>query len=131
MLKSWNTIDLIYIRHGKPSTQFLEGSLKEVELLKFSTIILVSMTQNQWQMFSTNRDYFNEIGPQLASNIPSSTMTHTKYLTSRSNKSFFFNPVTPHEVMDIIALLKNFRSKGYDEISTDTLKLCPYEVHTT
>ena len=115
--KTWQTINTVLGRKSKRNSI--------VEILHNNNCINDSKS-----MADIFNNYFNKIGPQLASNIPPSTITHKEYLTPRSGRSFFFNPVTPLEVMDIIALLKNSHSKGYDEISTDTLKLCPYEVHT-
>lgn len=44
------------------------------------------------------------------------------------NKTFFFKPVSPEEVTDVISNLKNKSSTGIDNISIKTLKLCSIEI---
>jgi hypothetical protein len=73
-------------------------------------------------------NYFSNIGPKLAQSIAPVSNKPKDYLKSRTLQSIFFNPVTPPEIVDCIALMNNSHSRGYDEISTMILKQCSLEV---
>src|SRR6218665_1961291 len=72
--------------------------------------------------------YFSNLGPALARAINRGSNTPTDYLKNRTIQSIFLNPVTPSEIIDIIALMNNSYSKGYDDISMVVIKQCSVEV---
>lgn len=67
--------------------------------------------------------FFTNIGPNLDKNIPQSQTHFTSYLRSNTNEPLkSFNPTTADEVKNIITLLKNKASSGYDDIPTHLIK---------
>src|SRR6218665_369035 len=72
--------------------------------------------------------YFSNLGPALARAINRGSNKPTDYLKNRTIQSIFLNPVTPSEIIDIIALMNNSYSKGYDDISMMVIKQCSVEV---
>src|SRR6218665_2643307 len=72
--------------------------------------------------------YFSNLGPSLARAINRGNMRPKDYLQNRITQSLFLNSVTPTEIIDNIALLKNSESKGYDNFATTVIKQCSLEV---
>ena len=67
-------------------------------------------------------DFYVNLGPQLAQNIPT-TQTPTESTTYNNYPhSFFFTPVTPIEILKIVQNLKPKTSSGFDNISPKLLK---------
>ena len=67
--------------------------------------------------------FFTNIGPTLANNIPSTTLSATNYIgEGRLKDSIFLNPTSEEEIRNIIKLLKN-GSSGWDEISAKIIKI--------
>ena len=56
-------------------------------------------------------DYFINIGPILAINIPKTTKSPADYLNATNNNSMFITPTDIKEILSIVALLNpNARS---------------------
>jgi len=69
-----------------------------------------------------NNHYIN-VGPSLASQIPSFPGNALNYLNANSiPNSFYFEPCTPPEITSIINSLKPKTSCGYDDISSKLIK---------
>ena len=66
-------------------------------------------------------DYFCNIGPNLAKNIPSTTNSFKAFLKDANTESIFLEPVGKKEVLDIIMSLKN-GSPGIDNIPASAIK---------
>ena len=66
--------------------------------------------------------YFSNLGPSLARSITPSLQRPAVYLQISVADSIFLSPVTPSEIVDHIALMKNSTSKGYDDIALGVLK---------
>ena len=66
-------------------------------------------------------NFFVSIGPQLATNISSST-NHMVYMNTVAN-SIFIPDITTIEVMNVILLLKN-SCAGWDDIPAYVMKRC-------
>ena len=66
-------------------------------------------------------NFFVSIGPQLASNIYSST-NHMSYMNTVVN-SIFIPDITTIEVINVILLLKN-SCAGWDDIPAYVMKRC-------
>lgn len=65
--------------------------------------------------------YFNNIPNILTKNKPQ----HLQITLKENNPiSFYFQPATEHEIIDIIKHLKNSNSYGDDNISTNIVKIC-------
>ncbi len=67
-------------------------------------------------------DYFTNIGPKLAKNIPPSNRTKNPPQGKHVEASIFLSPTDPNEVYYIISSLKSKASTGYDGISTKLIK---------
>ena len=74
------------------------------------------------EMAEVFNNYFVNIGPNLAHNIPDSNKDFHSYLTNRNPQSLFFTPVTEDEVKQVVNNLKTKRSSGYDDITNFLLK---------
>src|SRR6218665_364694 len=68
--------------------------------------------------------YFSNlhVGPSLARSITPSLQRPADYLQTSVADSIFLSPVTPSEIVNHIALMKNSTSKGYDDVALGVLK---------
>ena len=73
-------------------------------------IIIITGSQNI-------TDYFVNIGPNFAKNIPDSDIEFHNFLKDRNPKSLFLTPVIEEEVKDIVNNLNTKKSSGYDGIT--------------
>ena len=77
--------------------------------------------------FCTKRllNFFVNVGPSLTQNMHNSQFynieINMQYL-KRNNRSAFFNPITPKEIIDIVCNLKNHSSPGFDDIHISVVK---------
>jgi hypothetical protein len=72
-------------------------------------------------------EYFANIGPTLANKIPKATVTHESFLEGSFKKSFSLFLTSPEEIIDVVNNLTTKKSAGYDDISTEIIKLAiPY-----
>ena len=60
--------------------------------------------------------YFANVGPNLAKNIPNSSSTYQASLNHLCDNSIFLQPVTENEILTIIKALNN-GSPGFDDIN--------------
>ncbi len=67
-------------------------------------------------------DYFTNIGPNLANNIPASSQISSSYLTGNFVNSLFFQPVVQSEITEIISSLRSGTAGGYDNIPMQIVK---------
>jgi len=67
-------------------------------------------------------NYFVNIGPSLASQIPLVTTQFTSFLTQTYHDSFMMMPVTPGEIIIESKMLKNKSSAGFDNVVTHIMK---------
>jgi len=74
--------------------------------------------------------YFSNIGPKLASEIKHDEKlgNFKQFLNKPINKSLFLRPTTPHEILEIVRLLKSSKSTGYDGVSVNLLKRIIYYI---
>ena len=76
-------------------------------------------------------DYFVNVGPSLADNIPATDTQFSQYLSASTNvkNSLFLNPVTEVEMLQLVAKVKPKKSKVHDELDMCLIKkLIPYIV---
>ena len=66
--------------------------------------------------------FFVNVGPKLASSIPSTINFFSEYLSNPIKQNFIFANVTPETIFETLSLLKNKISCGKDHISTKLLK---------
>ena len=81
-------------------------------------------------MAAVFNEYFVNIGPNLASNIPDSGTNFRNFLKDQNPQSLFFAPVVEEEVKDIINNLNAKKSSGYDGITNFLLKNIVNEIVT-
>ena len=62
-------------------------------------------------------DYFSNIGPKLANQIPQCDINFQDYLRNPNSHSILFAPVTEQELISIVFNLPNKNSSGYDTIN--------------
>ena len=74
----------------------------------------------QWHLVLIN--FYINIGPNPAAQIPSSLKSPTSYMEAPDLSSVFLNPVTSEEISSIIRSLKN-SSAGWDSISANEVKV--------
>ncbi|MFZ2539770.1 MAG: reverse transcriptase family protein, partial [Oscillospiraceae bacterium] len=67
-------------------------------------------------------EYFVTIGPKLDSKIESSTVNFKNFLPNGVKDSFYINPTTPDEIVNIISHCKNKLSSGWDNIPMTIVK---------
>ena len=74
------------------------------------------------QIANKFNNFFTNIGPSLAKNIPCSQTDYRKFLTGSHVHSFFLRPTSVAEVSSIVSSMKNSFSEGVDNISILPLK---------
>lgn len=67
-------------------------------------------------------DFFVNIGPNLAENIPNSNAKFHSFLKDNNPHSLFFEPITEVEIKEIIDNLNTKKGSGYDGITNFLLK---------
>ena len=80
---------------------------------------------NPNEIANTFCEYFTEIGPKFANDIPPPRNNSNYYLRikkHRNPKSLFLTPTDPTEVLSILKELKSKNSAGHDTISTKFIK---------
>ena len=65
---------------------------------------------------------FTNIGPSLASKVPSAQFSHKDFLVGHFADCFFVNPTCPGEVASIIHSLKNSKCDCVDGLSMSPIK---------
>ena len=74
-------------------------------------------------------EYFINVGPGLAKNIPNiSNKTFNTYLIGKNKNSFFLKPTTICEIEDTINELNCKKSAGFDGIKAKMIKLIAKEI---
>ena len=66
-------------------------------------------------------NFFIDIGPKLADNIPQSNISFEENLTNPNLNSIYINPCDQDEVFNLFTLLKN-SAPGWDELSKPVIK---------
>lgn len=66
--------------------------------------------------------FFVNIGPTLAKNIPKCNSNYKSFLGDRVEETVFLNPVTDDELLTIVHKYKSKASKGYDGIDMNLVK---------
>ena len=79
------------------------------------------------QMATKFNEYFTNIGPNLANNIPASAKRPSDFLKGNFPNSMFLMPTNEFEVSDVISNLKNSKGKGFDNIPISLIKGCNAE----
>ena len=67
-------------------------------------------------------NFFTHVGPNLAEKIPKSDISFNDYLKTNYPSSFFVNPVTSFEIVNLVLQLKSKSSCGYDDLNPKILK---------
>ena len=67
-------------------------------------------------------EYFTNIGPDLAKNIPASANSHQSYLKGNFVESLFFDSASQQEIIDLVNDLRSGTVAGYDTISVSIVK---------
>ena len=75
-------------------------------------------------------EYFVNIGPNLANNIPNSNTNFRNFLKDQNPQSMFFAPAVEEEIKDIVNNLNAKKSCGYDDITNFLLKNIVNEIIT-
>ena len=76
-------------------------------------------------------NYFDNVGPSLADNIPATDIHFSQYLSDSTNvkNSLFLTLVTEVDILQLVAKVKPKKSKGHDELDMCLIKkLIPYIV---
>ena len=82
------------------------------------------ITSNSSEIATSFNDYFCSIGSNIASKLPLNDVDSVKdCLQNRVIPSIFLEKVTETEIMNYISKLKTNKAGGYDEVSSDFVKL--------
>jgi len=122
MKATWNVINNAIVRNNNKHS--LKHSLPPQ--FKTNTSETITGSQNICTHFNT---FFTNIGPQLASKIPDTTIDPCSFLSTSALDSFYLQPVTVKELIDTSnILLKKGKSAGYDDIDPGVLKTILHEI---
>ena len=79
---------------------------------------------DQQEIANHFNSFFASIGTKISQQIKThDQIDHRQYLINRPVTTFHFHEITKQDVMCIISKLPNKKSTGYDEISTETIKI--------
>lgn len=67
-------------------------------------------------------NFFANIGPSLASKVPSTQFSYKDFLVGHFAECFFLNPTSPDEVASIVRCLKNSKCEGVDGLAVSPIK---------
>ena len=73
-------------------------------------------------------DYFTNVGPSYAENIPNPKKHYTQYMGNTNPNSLFMNPTDTQEILNIIKNMKPKTSSGHDNINAKMLKEVQNEI---
>ena len=109
---------------SKETWAVLNEMLSRTKKSKTVDEILVNGTKitNYEDIANHFNNFYVNVGPELANNIPVSNKSHLDYMTGSYQSSFYLKPVTNSEIISIIKDLKDSAS-GSDSISTKMLKI--------
>ena len=118
--KSYNTEQLNKLKHDLSKTwKFLNTIIgRKTKANTFPDHIIhdnKTITDPQ-DITNTLNNYFTTLGNRLANDIPAPKRPFTDHLTNSPPNSFFFNPITSAEMMDLRYLLKPGKSAGIDDV---------------
>ena len=57
-------------------------------------------------------NFFTNIGPSLANNLPPQCESHRKFMTDTYINSFLLSPTSPSEISSTVSSLRNSKSEG-------------------
>ena len=79
---------------------------------------------DQQEIANHFNSFFASIGTKISQQIKNhDQIDHRQYLINRPVTTFYFHEITTQDVMCIISKLPNKKNTGYDEISTETIKI--------
>ena len=109
MKKTWGVIKNMINKNkqNKPFNQFLVNGI---------------LTENPKIIANKFNDFFTNIGPTLASQIPQTNTSFRNFFKEENMQSIFLKPVDTNEVIKIISSLKD-GAPGADNVSASSLKL--------
>ena len=64
------------------------------------------------QIAMTFNNFFTNIGPSLANNLPPQCESHRKFMTDTYINSFLLSPTSPSEISSTVSSLRNSKSEG-------------------
>ena len=115
MSKTWKVLNSMLYRNAKHD--------------KIDEMDINGVTENDPKNIANKfNEFFTNIGPNLAKQIPKSNLSAGHFLKGDFQNSFFTSPVTNEEISSIILALKNTNSKGYDDIPVNLVKYCGNEL---
>ena len=87
---------------------------------------------DQQEITNHFNSFFASIGTKISQQIKNhDQIDHRQYLINRPVTTFHFHEITTQDVMCIISKLPNKKSTGYDEISTETIKILSFVISPT
>ena len=86
------------------------------------------ITTNKETIANHFNDYFSNIGPTLAKNVPTVEKPFYSFLENKNQCSLFLMPTNSLEIMKIVKGFKDNRSTGNDDVSNHLLKYIIHEI---
>jgi hypothetical protein len=108
--KTWSTINQVL------------GRERNKESLPSFFISNQNILSDTFEIAEGFNNFFSNIGPELAANIPPSNKHFSDYLSPAIEENFIFANVTKEIVLENIRKLKTKNSAGPDDVSTKLLK---------
>ena len=108
--KTWNTINEL-LHSGNSSKK-----ITEVEQLCINTNEGDKILHSDHEIATAFNEFFVNIGPNLAKEIPENDFDFKEYLGDKNNKSLFFKPVSNSEVVNHLLALDTRKACGYDNM---------------
>ena len=102
------------------------NSIVSIKKTKRNTLTSIKVNDqiisDPYNMANKFNDFFRNIGPNLAKQIPKSNISFRNFLKNPIQDTFIADPCTPDEISSMIANLKKTNSCGTDGIPTSIIK---------
>lgn len=115
--KTWNTLNEVLNRSNDKTS--ISSSFK----------IDTNIENNPSCIAEKFSEFFSEIGPKYASNIPPSSKNYKNYMkTSTQSTSLYFRPTDSNEIINTINSLKPKKSSGHDGVNALLLQQIKFAI---
>jgi len=94
------------------------------QIIKYNSNTLT----NEQDITNAFCEYFTNVGPEYARNIPNTNKSPQEYLNPKIKNTIFLNPTDPEEINKLIQKLKPKNSSGHDNISSKLIKYLKDEI---
>lgn len=72
--------------------------------------------------------FFATVGSNISNSVPNTPIPYTNFLPNPHYQSMFFDPIFPHDIINIVSKLKSKTSQGHDNLSSKLVKQSIHQI---